>query len=84
MPTMTLNLDQRYMDTLDALATEQDMSKTAVLRAALRVYQTVHERAKLGQQLAFTKDGNVVPLLIPGLMAVDVPPGVTEKEKGRG
>lgn len=69
MPTMTLNLDQRHMDVLDALAAEQDMSKTAVMRQALRVYQLVHQRAKDGQQLAFTKDGRTVVMELIGPMA---------------
>src|SRR5690606_23235705 len=42
--TMTLNLPEPEMTALDTLATEKDMSKTAVLRQALRMYQRVHVR----------------------------------------
>lgn len=66
MSTLTLNLDERHMAALDALATEQDMSKTGVMRQALRLYQLVHERAKDGQQLAFTKDGRTVVVELIG------------------
>ena len=68
MGTMTLNMDDRHMAALDALAAEQDMNKTQVMKQALRLYQLVHERAKDGQQLAFTKDGKVVPLLVPSML----------------
>ena len=68
MATMTLNMDDRHMAALEALAVEQGMSKTAVMRQSLRLYQLVHERAKSGEQLAFTKDGKVVPMFTPGLL----------------
>lgn len=68
MSTLTLNLDDRHDEALTRLAAETDMSKTAVLRQALRLYQLVHNRAKDGQQLAFTKDGNVIPIICPSLM----------------
>lgn len=42
--TMTLNLAQREMDVLEDLATDHDMSKTAVMRQALRLYQCCHLR----------------------------------------
>lgn len=68
MGTMTLNMDDRHMAALEALAAEQDMNKTQVMKQALRLYQLVHERAKDGQQLAFTKDGKVVPMLVPSML----------------
>jgi len=68
MSTMTLNLDERHMAVLEALASEQDMNKTQVMKQALRLYQLVHERAKDGQQLAFIKDGQVVPLLVLSML----------------
>lgn len=52
-PTMTLNLSAPEMAALDELAREKDMSKTAVLRSALRLYQMVHVRMKSGQQMIF-------------------------------
>jgi len=69
--TLTLNLDDRHDEALQQLATEQDMSKAAVLRQALRLYQTVYLRQKAGEQLAFTKGGKVVPQVIVGLPAFD-------------
>jgi predicted transcriptional regulator len=68
MATLTLELDERHNSVLEALATEQDMSKAAVLRQALRLYQLVHNRAKDGQDMAFTKDGQIVPLLVPSML----------------
>lgn len=73
MPTLTLNLDERHDAALEALATEQGMSKTAVLRQALRLYQLVHLRAAVGQQLAFTKDGRVIPLHLPSMLPIEPP-----------
>lgn len=73
MPTLTLNLDERHDAVLEALAAEQDMSKTAVLRQALRLYQLVHERAKKGQDMAFVKDGQIVPLIMPSMLPIEPP-----------
>lgn len=50
---MTLNLSDPEMAALDELAREKDMSKTAVLRSALRLYQMVHVRTKAGHQMIF-------------------------------
>lgn len=68
MVTMTLNMDDRHMAALEALAAEQDMNKTQVMKQALRLYQMVHERAKDGQQLTFLKDGKVVPMVVPSML----------------
>lgn len=54
--TMTLNLSVVEMRVLDRLAEEHDMSKTAVIRQALRFYQLAHERAKAGETLHFSGD----------------------------
>lgn len=72
MPTLPLNLDERHYEVLTALAKSQDLSKTAVLRQALRLYQLVHDRAAQGQTLAFRNaDGTYVQQLIIGLPALD-------------
>jgi predicted transcriptional regulator len=76
MSTLTLNLDDRHDQALTRLAVETDMSKTGVLRQALRLYQLVHERAKDGQQMAFVKDGKVIPMITPSLMLMPLPAGV--------
>ena len=45
--TMTLNLTAREMEALEELSTRKAMTKTAVLKHALRLYQMVD--AKLGE-----------------------------------
>jgi len=51
--TMTLNLTEPEMAALEALCVEKDLSKTAVLRQALRLYQLVNARLKRGEKLFF-------------------------------
>lgn len=51
--TMTLNLTEPEMAALEELCAEKDMSKTAVLRQALRLYQLVSVRLKVGEKLFF-------------------------------
>lgn len=54
--TLTLNLPAREMAALDALAEHHQMSKTAVMRQALRLYQLIHERLRAGETMAFSGD----------------------------
>lgn len=54
--TMTLNLTEPEMAVLEALCVEKDMSKTAVLRQALRLYQLVNVRLKVGEKLFFENE----------------------------
>lgn len=49
--TMTLNLTDTEMRALERLSSEKDMTKTAVLRQALRLYQLISERLKSGEKL---------------------------------
>ncbi|MHB1401821.1 MAG: transcriptional regulator [Thiobacillus sp.] len=51
--TMTLNLTEAEMTALEDLCVEKDMSKTALLRQALRLYQLVNARLKGGEKLFF-------------------------------
>jgi predicted transcriptional regulator len=51
--TMTLNLSEAEMRVLEDLASKKDLSKTAVLRQALRLYQMVEERLSAGEKLVF-------------------------------
>ena len=51
--TMTLNLRENEMRVLEELSKRKDMSKTALLRQALRVYQAVEERLENGDKLFF-------------------------------
>lgn len=51
--TMTLNLTDAEMAVLDELSEKKDLSKTAVLRQALRLYQMVNIRIERGEKLFF-------------------------------
>jgi len=53
---MTLNLTDSEMDALDQLSGRKDLSKTALIRQALRLYQMVDQRAQHGQRLYFEND----------------------------
>jgi predicted transcriptional regulator len=65
--TLTLNLSDREMAVVDELATEMDVSKTTVLRSALRLYQLVHVRAKAGEHMMFSGDQQrIVEFIGPG------------------
>jgi predicted transcriptional regulator len=54
--TMTLNLTDAEMRALDDLSVRKDLTKTAVLRQALRLYQTVEARVEKGDKLLFEND----------------------------
>jgi len=49
--TMTLNLTDREMQVLEHLAAKKDLSKTGVMKLALRLLQTVDERIEPGKKL---------------------------------
>jgi len=51
--TMTLNLTGAEMKALEELAGRKELSKTAVIRQALRLYQTVDSRLERGEKLFF-------------------------------
>ena len=51
--TMTLNLTEAEMTVLEELSRKKDLSKTAVIRQALRLYQLVTVRLELGEKLVF-------------------------------
>lgn len=65
--TMTLNLKPAEMETLEALCNKKDLSKTALVRQALRLYQLVEERLDKGDKLfiedEMTKDKAEVIML---------------------
>ncbi len=54
--TMTLNLTDAEMRALDDLSARKDLTKTAVLRQALRLYQTVEARVEKGDKLLFENE----------------------------
>jgi len=54
--TMTLNLTDAEMGALERLSVRKDLTKTAVIRQALRLYQTVDSRIEKGEKLLFEND----------------------------
>lgn len=54
--TMTLNLTDAEMAVLGQLSERKDLTKTAVLRQALRLYQAVDARVEKGDKLVFEND----------------------------
>lgn len=55
--TMTLNLTEKEMQVIEKLAKEKDLSKTALMRQALRMYQIVEDRLAKGEKL-FVEDSD--------------------------
>lgn len=51
--TMTLNLSDEEMAVLEQLCEKKDLSKTALVRQALRLYQRIEERLEKGDKLFF-------------------------------
>jgi len=49
--TMTLNLTDAEMKVLETLCEQKQMSKTLLMRQALRLYQRVEERLEAGGKL---------------------------------
>ena len=54
--TMTLNLTDTEMDVLEQLASAKDLTKTGVLRQALRLYQMIDVRLARGEKV-FIENG---------------------------
>jgi len=54
--TMTLNLTDAEMRALEELCEKKDLSKTALLRQALRLYQLIEVRIEKGEKLFFEDD----------------------------
>lgn len=54
--TMTLNLTDAEMRALEQLSDKKDLTKTAVLRQALKLYQLVDGRLEQGGKLFFEDD----------------------------
>ena len=65
--TMTLNLTDAEMQVLEGLCEKKDLSKTALLRQALRLYQVVESRVEKGEKFFFedgkTKEKSEVMML---------------------
>ena len=54
--TMTLNLTEAEMAVLEALSEKKELSKTALLRQALRMYQVFEARLESGNKLFFENE----------------------------
>ena len=54
--TMTLNLTEAEMAVLEELSEKKELSKTALLRQALRVYQVIEARLESGNKLIFENE----------------------------
>lgn len=54
--TMTLNLTEAEMAVLEALCEKRELSKTALLRQALRMYQVIEARLERGDKLLFENE----------------------------
>lgn len=75
---MTLNLPPAEMAYVEARAAECDMSKTAVVRSAIRLYQLVNERLKAGETMSFSGDKERIALFIGPDFASQVTAGDVE------
>ncbi len=64
---MTLNMTEAEMQVLAVLSEKKDLSKTALLRQALRLYQVIEARLENGDKLFFedekTKEKSEVMML---------------------
>lgn len=54
--TMTLNLTNAEMQALKELCSKKDLSKTALIRQALRLYQVIEVRLEKGDKLYFESE----------------------------
>jgi len=71
--TMTLNLAAAEMEALKELAVAKEMSKTAVIRQALRLYQYVASRQSSGYEMAWKdrKTGTYHGTILVGCSAAE-------------
>jgi len=49
--TMTINLNDNEMSILEAICSKKGLSKTALVRQALRLYQSIDTRIEDGEKL---------------------------------
>lgn len=54
--TMTLNLTDAEMAVLEELCVKKDLSKTSLVRQALKLYQLVEKRLEKGDKFFFEDD----------------------------
>ena len=58
--TMTLNLSEEEMDSLEQLAERNDLTKTAVIKKAIRIYLLLEKRLQKGEHLYVEDDSHEV------------------------
>ncbi len=51
MKTLTLKLKEQEMEAINAMADKKGLSKTALIKQALRVFQAIDERIERGEKL---------------------------------
>jgi len=56
MSAMTLNLTEKEMGVVESLSLKKGLSKTALIRQALRVYQAIDRRLEKGERIYFEDD----------------------------
>jgi predicted transcriptional regulator len=54
--TMTLNLSEEEMNSLDQLALRNDMTKTAIIKKAIRIYLVLETRMERGERIFIEDD----------------------------
>ncbi|MGH7138145.1 MAG: ribbon-helix-helix protein, CopG family, partial [Pirellulales bacterium] len=54
--TMTLNLTEAEMEALDDLAARKELTTTAVIRQAIRLYQLVDAKIAHGEKVFFEQE----------------------------
>jgi predicted transcriptional regulator len=58
--TMTLNLSEEEMNSLEQLALRNDMTKTAVIKKAIRIYLILEKRMQRGEHIFVEDESNKV------------------------
>ena len=58
--TMTLNLSEEEMASLEQLAQRNDMTKTAIIRKAIRIYLILETRMQRGEHIFVEDEAHMV------------------------
>lgn len=56
--TMTLNLSGEEMESLEQMVSKSDMTKTAIIKKALRVYMILDKRIQNGEHIYVEDDSH--------------------------
>lgn len=68
MKALNMNLADAESDALDAMAKQKEMTKTAVIRQALRLYQLFDAKLASGKEMVFrdVKTGEIEQIIVVG------------------